>query len=408
MIAHADKPRANMSGSATPSGLRSQGSGNLFVDDRPEIAALRSRHRLANDSPRVRQLNAFQRAANNRSANLTPPVQTNPGNSAEPGVPVQLKPRNAQVTWATTHLVRVQGHGEAESLFGDDWQSGEVPPNELGQLHQDQMIEVDDAQVFMSRRGGNQEVQERRNEDEDADVLRYEWLKVLRVWSEDAWRPVPEDTYVRAETIRFADARKIQKINVKSHKDQEDLSRDLEEFHMAWQQAAGHRRRSLGHVQIEVPEEMVGSEPITSGWNWDKYDEGVNVSNDMKDPGNRAVFEGVTKQHVLSANYETESEEPAAYMVLEEREDVNKENGGLPVMYIRWLIAHPERGGGASKLLQQAIELFKASQCKILRVDSAYSAVDWYQKAGFRPVAPGKEIVKKGVGYADTELILTK
>lgn len=185
------------------------------------------------------------------------------------------------------------------------------------------------------------------------------------------------------------------------------MSSNLQEFGEAWKRAAAKRRRSIGRVNEDFEGEEIDDAEITSGWNWDKYDEGVDVSGYIKDPVERLGFssseEKLERQVTVSANYDTgQGLDPVAYMVLEVRKGVDEP----PYMYIRWLIAHPEKGGGGSALVEKAKKLFKESgDCKELRVDSAYSAVGWYINLGFEPVDPEKAVVKKGVGYADTELV---
>jgi hypothetical protein len=337
-------------------------------------------------------------------------------NSSElPRKVVQRVKREAQVTWAITHLVQERNYGEGESLFGkdDDWQAAEVPPRDLGQLSFGQRIRVDDEAVFMSRRGANQENSVRREEDRGIDELRHKWLRVLAVEVDGDFQPVGENVYVRAETIKLIGVEKpgAKKIDLLEHgpEDQGKVSGKLREFGAAWQIAAAKRRRSIGRVNEDFIGKFVDDDWITSGTNWDKYDEGVDVSRDIKDPDERLGFhstdEELERQVTLSANYRTgqESEpEPVAYMVLEVRKPTDEK----PYMYIRWLIAHPDKGGGGSTLVRDAIGQFeKCEECTELRVDSAYSAVDWYKSLGFEAVDDKKSAKKKGVGYADTELV---
>lgn len=343
-----------------------------------------------------------------------------PGNDAESGKPIQRVQREAKVTWAITHLVREQDYGEGESLFGKDhdWRAGEVSPGDLGQLSHDQLIIVDDEAVFMSRRGANQEDPSRREHDARTDELKHKWLKVLAVSVGNRFVAAPRDAYVRAETVQLIGVEKPapKKIGLSRHgeKDKEDVSADLAGINEAWRRAAAKRRRSIGRVKMDFDGETTREgDDITSGWNWDKYDEGVNVSADMQKPQERTGFAQMptaelAEQHVLSANYS--EREPIAYMVLEVRKERDHDDEDfVSFMYIRWLIAHPEKGGGGSALIKQAVESFNAqSQCTELRVDSAFSAVGWYESMGFEKVDPTKSPVKKGVGYADTALVYKK
>ena len=340
-----------------------------------------------------------------------------PADGAGAGQVIQRKPRNAHVTWAITHLVKVQGGPEDESLFGKDadWRSGEIPPQESGQLSQGQLIIVDDEAVFMSRRGANQEDAARRKHDAQTDELKHKWLKVLAVWVEGGFKSAPPDAYVRAETIQLIDVPKPpqQDIGLREHEPEEEetVSADLRGFHDAWQQAAAKRRRSIGRVNMEFADRYTSEDDyITSGWNWDKFDEGLDVSEDIQIPEERTGFEPspsttLEAQHVFSANYTSGPKpEPVAYMVLEVRHE-----GDESFMYIRWLIAHPERGGGGSALVRHAIQLLNTQNAyEELRVESAFSAVAWYESFGFKKVNPTKNVVAKGVGYADTQLVYRK
>ena len=343
-----------------------------------------------------------------------------PGPGAESGQPIQRVERKAEVTWAITHLVREQDHGRGESLFGEggDWRSGEVSPDDLGQLSRGQLIIVDDEAVFMSRRGANQEDPSRRQHDFQTDQLKHKWFKVLAMEVDGRLMDAPKDAYVRAETIQLIGVKKpdLKKIGLVKHgaEDEAAVTSDLRGIHTAWKAAAAKRRRSIGRVNMEFEGESTAQrDDLTSGWNWDQIDEGVNVSKDMRKPKDRTGFdkqpnEELVEQQVLSANYS--EREPVAYMVLEvRRERADEDQPFVPYMYIRWLIAHPEKGGGGSTLIRKAFDAFNGQNiCKELRVDSAFSAVDWYVLMGFKKVDPAKNPVKKGVGYADTALVYRK
>jgi Acetyltransferase (GNAT) domain len=369
---------------------------------------------FAHNRPEVVQMRALQGLFDARHKATT---QAEASGAEVPGEVVQRVEREAQVTWATTHLVRERDYGKGESLFGPDgdWQAAEVPPEELGQLSHGQRIVVDDEAVFLSRRGANQENPARRQEDREIDELRHRWLRVLLVEVDGKFQPVGEHVYVRAETIQLLGVQKPgnKKIDVLEHgKDDDSVSGNLQGFEAAWQAAATKRRRSVGRVNQDYEGQTVDGVEITSGWNWDKYDEGVDVSRYIKDPEERLGFsssdERLERQKTFSANYKTgegSEADPVAYMVLEVRQPAD----GPRFMYIRWLLGHPEKGGGGTALVRKAIEEFKACEdCEELRVDSAFSAVKWYESFGFQAVDPEQVVVKKGVGYADTALVIKK
>jgi hypothetical protein len=261
---------------------------------------------------------------------------------------------------------------------------------------------------------------------------------VLAVWVDGEFRPAPDDAYVRAETVKLSNV-PHGKIDTREQKDEAVVSKDLDGFHKIWKKAAKDRRRSIGHFDDDnrnIGKITGAGDEITSGWNWDKYDEGINVSESMKDPKKRKPYEGLTEQlDILSANYATD-QEPIAYMVIEVRNDHlapvpddhdeearddhdedqvrddyddEASDDDRSYMYIRWLIAHPEKGGGASKLVQKAKDrLNEQDEWTELRVESALSAVGWYESMGFVKKHPGKNVVEKRVGYADTELVYKK
>ncbi|WP_294675040.1 DUF4157 domain-containing protein [uncultured Fluviicola sp.] len=363
--------------------------------------------------------------------------------TAQWGSPVQMLRRGARVIWGITHLVRVQedpaveeDDDDTETLFGngDNWQAGEVSLDQHGELSQGQKLVVDDEEVFMSRRGSNQEDPEKRNKAREDDEMKHEWLKVLELEVDHELEDAPEDAYVRSETIKL-DPPRPRNIVLMEHNDDDQhpferarVSGELSAFHQAWVTAERKRRRNEKHVKSEHEgQENADHDDLTSGWNWDKFDEGLDVSENMSDPNERTGWFSpatvLVSQRTISARYNDEhGEEAIAYMVLEVRRDkleveddddnppqpyefIKLMHDQEPYMYIRWLIGHPEKGGGASKLIKEAFDSFNRSNCTELRVESAYSAVPWYEKMGFKKVHPEKKAPKKGEGYADTELV---
>ncbi|MYM67082.1 hypothetical protein GTP45_09600 [Pseudoduganella sp. FT55W] len=186
-----------------------------LVDQRPEAAAQRKLVEMMNNSPRVLQQQALGHAVGNsprmaaqrhkmntllagavnsqaNSVIRSTPAPTGNRAAGESSPVAQLRPARARVTWDTTHVVKeING-----SLFGNgDYTANEVAP--WGELRLGDVVIVDDEDLFMSRRGANQEDPRRR----DADRVKppaTEWIRVLRMQGVD----VPTlKLFVRRETI---------------------------------------------------------------------------------------------------------------------------------------------------------------------------------------------------------------
>lgn len=124
--------------------------------------------------------------------------------------------------------------------------------------------------------------------------------------------------------------------------------------------------------------DKVKQEHQCSGDSWNENDEGADVAQDLLEPENRTrdlARRGY--QRTFTARYNT-SNYPIAVMIVEARK-WNK----LVYLYIRWLLAHPLRRGGASKLVKTAKEIAEQEFQSELHVDSARSAETWYEKQGF-------------------------
>jgi hypothetical protein len=230
-----------------------------------------------------------------------------------------------------------------------------------------------------------------------------------------------DDTYVRAETVELEHVQgpPKKKIGVAETKDQDHVTEELGEIHAAWEKAGRNRRRSIGQVKDDFIDDVVGGTEITSGLNWDQYDEGKDVSENMMDPKTRTGWSSphtkLMNQYTFRASYDAEEKsEPIAFMVLEVRQDVREdENGekkeGERYMYIRWLIGHPEKKGGGAALINKAKECFaEHPECKEMIVESALSAVGWYEDMGFEKADDKKNVVVKGQGSGDTRLVYTR
>lgn len=325
---------------------------------------------------------------------------------------VQMKAREAVVDWLVTHLVGDQNG----SLFGGDteqgWQEGELPVEE-GELARGQKIVVDDEQIFLSRRGSNQENPEKRQA-EMTKELKHKWYLVLAVGDVNY---EGKNVYIRSETMKFLKAepreqRPMQTVEIPEVVVLGDgISKRLTEIKEAWQASALKRRRSFLQVKYKGDHNELPN-GLSSGWNWDQYDEGQDVAGDMANPGFRSyIKQNQPTNFTLSARYGDDPlQAPIAFLVMEEWQPPSlKEASGHVApedrfFYIRWLIGHPELKGGGSAVMtrakEKAIELQQA-----IYVQVAYSAVGWYRGTGFEVVQEGE--FREGEGYGDTLLKYT-
>jgi hypothetical protein len=328
---------------------------------------------------------------------------------------LQRKPREAMVDWQVTHLVRDQG----DSLFGDDsedgWRAGELPVEE-GELTRGQRILVDDEVIFMSRRGSNQENRERRLGDSTKE-LKHKWYLVLGVEARDY---STEGVYIRSETIRLAEEPRGEQSPVDVVEIPEaralgpQVSGRLTEIRDAWTHAALKRRRSVNQVKYKGADAADLPDDLSSGWNWDQYDEGEDVAEGMSDPGKREYIKpNQPTNFTLTATYrDDEFATPIAFIVLEMNTKENRlfaddfayEPPEENFFYIRWLVGHPTLKGGGSALMHVAKQKSFALQ-RAIYVQVAYSAIEWYEKMGFEVAEEGE--YREGEGYGDTLLKYT-
>lgn len=140
--------------------------------------------------------------------------------------------------------------------------------------------------------------------------------------------------------------------------------------------------RELGGDQLP---EKKGYE--CSGESWTSIHEGYDVGEGMSNPdylkptqeAGVKNTEAFLAYYANYANYANYKKQPIAIMELETRTDENVE-----YTYIRWLLGSPTRKGGGSKLIEKAKEVARARTKGRLKVDSAKSAVGWYEKQGFK------------------------
>jgi len=148
-------------------------------------------HDIANSRAQAHPLNAYQEIANNSPAAKQLKAYKAMAASCHSQT-VQRKPVAAEVVWDVTHVVTEMN----ESLLGNgDFDEGEIGAE--GELTAGQIITIDDEDVFVSRRGPNQENPTVRRLDQASKPTK-EWYRVLTLNDKDVRT---QNLYVRAETI---------------------------------------------------------------------------------------------------------------------------------------------------------------------------------------------------------------
>jgi hypothetical protein len=273
----------------------------------------------------------------------------------------------AKVVWGRTHIVKeIEG-----SIFGDDdYSEGETGP--LGELTAGQEIIIEDDDIFISRRGANQEKEEIREEHRETKPS-IPWVRVLEIDKVDV---SSANVYVRAETVQIITGK------VKKNSSEEFKKVKVTELD-GWD-----RSMDLALHKMETEWILLGgnpnkpkSEDQCSGDTWGQCDEGADVAHELVDPGYRKADAAIDNyQRTFIAHYDGE-DDPIAVMIVEMRhEDIESEADHL---YIRWLVGSPTRKGGGSKLVGVAKAIAVEKAQKELRVESAFSAEEWYQRQGF-------------------------
>jgi hypothetical protein len=128
-----------------------------------------------------------------------------------------------------------------------------------------------------------------------------------------------------------------------------------------------------------------------SGEDWTQVHEGVDVSEDLaKNPKYsepEALKGGFPSQYVA---FYAGGTTPIALMMLAERQELpNCTEPSAPHLYIRWLVGSPDRRGGGGALVEYAKIVSRLQGlAKAVSVESAKSAVKWYEEQGYTQVAP--------------------
>ncbi|MBG1270803.1 DUF4157 domain-containing protein [Nostoc sp. WHI] len=302
---------------------------------------------------------------------------------------VQKRDRTAVVVWDVTHEVIPEVISDEESLFGD----GSNPfKNEGIELYRGEKIIVDDKDIFQSRRGANQENQERRENDK-VGHLTNKWLKLKRVEE----REISGKGYVREETIKIAkDTAEIREIIIELQKSK-SAKKAVDTIHNAWEELREKRRMSKG--AWEIWEEIREKDDKETSPSWDQIEEGYDVSKQLSNSApeeydNYSVEEDGDQAIFTASDKETRT--PIGIIIIENRATTKFPGDGdnpNKRWYLRWLLGHPTLKGAGGLLLGKALDYVKTQGGKAVWVESAPSAMGWYKDKKFNPLE--EEIQKK-------------
>ncbi|MFC4479515.1 hypothetical protein [Flavobacterium chungangensis] len=300
-------------------------------------------------------------------------------NTTTSDLPIQRAVKDATVTWGVTHIVKLEG----DSLFGNvkgDALSNELKPSEGGQLKKGDILVIDDAPVFISRRGSNQENSQKRKEDRKGEKI-YEWVQVLEIIHKQGPPTIfsRNEMYVRKETIQIQE-KLAQKETIKNEIElaniedweKEDMPKEIAKIALLWGNKGRHeRRRSLGVISINKKDREKLDKG--SGRHWEQEDDGWDVAKDMAYEKHEP--ESGKKQWRIKAVVKG-TNKLVGVLIVEERDE--------SPLYLRWMIGNPNiKGGGTALLAAVKILLQSHDTAKKIDVISAYTAKESYTKAGF-------------------------
>lgn len=274
--------------------------------------------------------------------------------------------------WGVTHAVKP----DHESLFGP---RDDAFRNEVAELQQGQRIVIDDEDIFRSRRGGNQEMEQNRKRDEAGHLVN-NWFKLLRVADEDH----SGGGYVREETIAL-DRGKGERLKFETTEaEKKEAMNASAHIHKAWKNARLRRRMSKdAWHKWEEKREKGGGEPKfpkETSPSWDQFEEGVAVSDDLSGENMYKTIDdakeyGDSDQQIFVTHA---ANRPAGVLVLSKREGLPGSDG--KAWFLRWLLGNPELKGAGKTLMDLAKEKTGGEP---IWVESAPSAASWYESQGF-------------------------
>ncbi|MTV36309.1 GNAT family N-acetyltransferase [Duganella radicis] len=336
----AGKPRLGAQPGETPAGA--------VADERVASLTQRQLQQMASHSVQVGQLKARADMMDGRHA----------GSLKETSSTAQLKPVLGRVSWGVTHAVKeVNG-----SIYGNGtYEEGEIGP--WGELKLGDIVTVDDADLFMSRRGANQEIDEIRIADGRGQP-RVEWIRVLRIKGVDV---TALNVFVRRATVEIGE----------HIEDPESQWAKVTVRDVHWDDAA--MLKGVARIGREYEEATAGRIPekgrnICSTAEMNQDDEGAEVARELP------KYRDLTGDGV---DHRTRVAEVQGNTLIGVMQITVREEERTQFLYIKWLLGSRSVSGGGVALVRSALEYAIRKHIMAVKVESAMSAVSWYQKRGF-------------------------
>jgi len=277
----------------------------------------------------------------------------------------QLKPVLGKITWGVTHAVKeVNG-----SIFGDGgYEEGEI--GAWGELTSGEVVMVDDEDLFMSRRGANQERETNRDKDEEKKLPNVEWMRVLRIKGIDV---KALNVFIRRETVHIGD----------DVVDPEAGWKPVKVEDVSWKdEAMLEGVKAIGAEYAEATKsrpEIIKGPNICSTPEMDQDDEGVDVAKEFLVESYRNLDDypmgSATKIAVVEGNRMI-----GVMQITVEGETSDR------YLYIKWLLGRKKSRGAGVALVRSALEYAIQNKIMKVKVESAMSAVEFYEKRGFTKV----------------------
>lgn len=385
MYEQVEKPKKNKSRTVANSVAQKRSNGKQgfgVVDNRTEAVAQRKLQEMANNSPQAKQAAQLQVISDCNLTQHQQPIQKKENNmlgdgmaglNNETSTTAQLKPVLGEITWGVTHAVKeVNG-----SIYGDgEYEEGEI--GEWGELTLGEVVTVDDDGLFMSRRGANQEFEKNRERDGQKKQPNVEWIRVMRIKGIDV---EALNIYIRSETVHFGD----------DVLDPEAGWTKVGVTNMSWDDTKmleGVEAIAKEYAEATKGRQINKSRNICSTPEMDQDDEGLDVANDFLLESCRDLSDYGPEAQTKVAHREGNVLIGVMQIAVQGEESDR-------YLYIKWLLGSRSSRGAGVALVRSALEYAIKNAIMKVKVESAMSAVAWYEKRGFSNVANAQHMNDK-------------